>query len=229
MEYNINDFVFRLRRNMEELFPREKDFINLIKHKNRPLHIVDVAFKRNGTIYIDENIRVFEIGNAYAEKYYPYYHILEDAPVIRKKGRGSEKTKGSQDKIGTLSKRDYGIVNFNGKTFTKEYTKNVRGARQSVIDRSTRFVVVNGKRFKYNADSDSYKNIHYHYIENMLNEINPMLASEYGLKYGRVGSSGLKEEYVTDKYNIGVTDYDTMTSFINQILGMWGNLWKHLK
>ena len=33
---------------------------------------------------------IFDIGNEYAEREYPYYHILEDAPVIRKKGKGTE-------------------------------------------------------------------------------------------------------------------------------------------
>ena len=56
------------------------------------------------------NMYIFEIGNDYAEENYPYYHILEDAEVIRKRGRGTSKSKGSQAQIEKLSQRDYGPV-----------------------------------------------------------------------------------------------------------------------
>ena len=192
MDYNINDFVERLRIRMYYRFPVEKNIVNLKKHKNRIKHIRDVAFMDNKVEYISDDIRVFDIGNEYAEKEYPYYHILEDAPVIHKRYEGTIKSKGSQAQIQDLSLRDYNKVNFNGKTFSKEYARNVRGKRKSVIDRSTRYV--DGK--KINLESKTYANVHYHYIENMLNAINPIIADEFGLKYARTSLSGLQTDYI---------------------------------
>lgn len=217
MEYNINDFVDRLRTRMYSLFPFEKDIVNVVKHPNRVKHIRDVAFKDNEIQYVGDNMLVFDIGNDYAEKYYPYYHILEDAPVIRKKGKGTDKSKGSQANITNLSARDYGIVSFNGKTFSKEYSKNVRVARRKVIDNSSH--IVNGVRV--NRNSDTYQNRHYHYIENMLSAINPLLAEEFNMKLARTQSSGLAEEYIMDdNFNLPSIDFDTVSDFVQQIIDM---------
>ena len=106
----------------------------------------------------------FDIGDDYSEQYYPYYHILQDSPVIHKRGKGTAKSKGTMAEIKNLSQRDYGRINFNGKTFSREYTRNVRGARASVISNSTRYV--GGK--KINMDSTTYANTHYHYIDKIL-------------------------------------------------------------
>lgn len=215
MNYNINDFVERLRLRMYYRFPVEKNIVNLKKHKSRPKHIRDVAFMDNKVEYLGDDIRVFDIGNDYAEEYYPYYHILEDAPVIHKKYEGTQKSKGSQATIQNLSTRDYNKVNFNGKTFTKEYAKNVRGKRQSVVDRSTRYV--NGK--KINIHSNTYKNEHYHYIENMLNAINPIIADEFGLKYARTSLSDLQTDYI-----LGETEVSDYTSEYIDLAYALGNM-----
>ena len=220
MDFEINAFVSQLRKNMYVKFPYERDFINKEKHKGREEHIRDVAFDRNPTLSADDGILYFEIGNEYSEERYPYYHILEDAPVIRKKDRGTDKTKGSQAKIEKVSERDYGIVNWNGKTFTKEYSRNIRGQRSRVVDKATRFVKIRGKRYRYNADSNSYKNIHYRYIENMLSEILPLLASEFNMKYVGTSSSGLQEEYFTDNLNVGVVGYDEMSQIISNMIDL---------
>lgn len=209
MDYTIRTFVDRLRTNMYLRFPYESDMTNYLKHvlgnKNpKPKHIRDVAFMDNPIEYIGDDMLVFEIGNEFAEREYPYYHILEDAPVIRKKGQATEKTKGSQDKITNLSARDYGIITFNGKTFSKEYSRNVRGKRASVIQNSTRYI--NGK--KVNRGANSYQNVHYHYIENMLLAINPILADEFGMKYARVGSADLQTDYILGETDISLYDSD---------------------
>lgn len=229
MDYNINDFVARLRERMYSMFPYEPDFINEQKHivgtygpvKNpKPRHIRDVAFKDNVTEIINENMLIFDIGNEYAEREYPYYHILEDAPVIRKKGRATEKTKGSQDKVTDLGSRNYGIVSFKGKVFSKEYDRNVRGARKSVITRSTRYIKdYNGDTIKINRGANSYQNVHYHYIENMMSMLLPQLAVDFNMKMGRTIDSGLAEEFVMDNYNLPTQDYST-TQQVLQILGM---------
>ena len=226
MEYNIIDFVNLLRQRMYVKFPYENDSINEIKHiignKNpKPDHIRDIAFMKNGINIINENLIVFDIGNEYAEKEYPYYHILEDSPVIRKAYKGNEKSKGSQSMIEDLGQRDYGIVSFNGKTFSKEYSKNVRGKRKSVIDNSTRYVRdSNGNVKKINRRADTYQNIHYQYIERMLRDINQIMAMTFNMKYGRPQSNGLIEEYTMQEHNMPTMDFSQTTSFIEQIMGM---------
>ena len=196
MEYTINGFVNKLRDMMYQLFPSESETLKMAKHSTRPLHIKDIAFMYlpiNASI--DGNTITFDIGSTYAEEYYPYYHILQDAPVIRKRNKGDEKTRGSQAKVSNLGKRDYGRVDFNGKTFTREYEKNVRGKRESVVNKSTQYIYMGGQKIKINRSANSYKNIHYHYIDNMLNVIAPEIANYFGLKLKRVSDSGLKEEY----------------------------------
>ena len=222
MEYNINDFVNQLRENMYNLFPYEDEEDKIMKHvignfgriKNpKPLHIRDVAFMDNPIERVSDNLITFDIGNDFAEREYPYYHILEDAPVIRKKDKGTDRSRGSQAKVEDLSARDYGIVSFTGKTFTKEYTRNIRGKRRSIIDKSTRYV--DGK--KINRGANSYENVHYHYIEKMMSKINPFLADEFGLKLKRVEDTGLAEEYVMDMYDLPSIDSDTVSSFVEML------------
>ena len=192
MEFDLDLFTTELRNVMYESadFPYESEELNLKKHKKRPMHIKDVAFKANSTMKVNDNTRTFDIGNTYAEQEYPYYHILQDSPVIRKKGRGTDKTRGSQAKVKNLGQRDYGRVSFNGKTYSKEYAKNVRGARKSVVDNSTQWV--NGQ--KINRNALSYKNIHYKYIDKVLDTSVKQVASMFG-GIVRTSSSGLKDDY----------------------------------
>lgn len=190
MEFELGAFVEELRREMYSRFPYENDYLNQRKHPNTPEHIRDVAFM-NLPVTINMNTRTFDIGSYMSEAKYPYYHILQDAPVIRKKGRGTDKTKGSQRMVENKGLRDYGRVSFNGKTYSKEYAKNVRGARKSVIERATYFS--DGKRMK--ARSLSYRNIHYKYIDNILDMVLPILATRYGGTMGKSRNTSLAEEY----------------------------------
>lgn len=226
MEYNIRDFVEKMRNYFYRQFPYEPDIVNEQKHilnnKNpKPKHIRDVAFMQNPVQYLTEDLVIFEIGNEESEKDYPYYHILEDAPVIRKKDKGTGKSKGSQDMVTNLGRRDYGIVSFNGKTFTKEYARNVRGKRNSVIRNSTRYIKdYNGDTIKINKGANSYQNRHYHYIENMILSSNQLLAVDFNMKQGRSVDSGLGEEYVMDNYDIKDYDYDSVSQWVSQIINM---------
>ena len=106
-EFNLTDFTNSIRAELYERFRYENDAVKEMKHANRPAHIRDVAL---GLPYMSGQQMIFEIGNDYAEEYYPYYHILEDAEVIRKKGRGTKKSRGSQAEITKLSDRDYAKV-----------------------------------------------------------------------------------------------------------------------
>lgn len=218
-DFDINTFTKRIRELMYPYFPYESDDMAKIKHKNRPLHIRDVAFMNNPIIYgMDQN--TFDIGGESAEKKYPYYHILEDSPVIRKRGKGTEKTKGSQAKIEDLGKRDYGIVSQKRSkkgdkyTYTKEYARNVRGSRKRLGSVSHWASDYNGDKFFINREANAYLNVHYHYIENILNNgMLDTLASEFGLKRKRTVDTGLEEEYLMQESDIDNTIKDMLNSF----------------
>ena len=183
MDFTLDSFVAELRQQMYVRFPYENDYLNRKKHPNTPQHIRDVAFM-DLPITVNINLRSFDIGSYMAEAKYPYYHILQDAPVIRKRNRATAKSRGSQAAIENLGQRDYGRVKFNGKTYTKEYAKNVRGERASIIERA-----------RDNPRANSYVNIHYQYIDKMLDQIMPLIALEFGGKLKRKQSSGLLEEF----------------------------------
>ena len=194
-EFSLLSFVDRVRAVMYDLFPYENDTINEKKHKGRTEHIRKVAFMDNPLI-VGENTISFDIGNNYAETRYPYYHILQDSPVIRKRDKGTEKTRGSQASVKNLGQRDYGKVVWNGKTYSKEYAKNIRGKRNSVVERATRFEYnAKGDRIRINPNSLSYKNIHYHYINNILETAIRDVAPEFGYRLVQVKGTSLKDDY----------------------------------
>lgn len=149
-----------------------------------------------GTKTQDLNTITFDYGNDRMETMFPYYHILQDSPYIRKKNEGTDKTKGSQAKIET-KKRDYGIVEWNGKTFTKEYSRNIRGSRRRTSQVSHWATDSRGQRIWINRDSNTYLNEHYQYIDKILDSIVQDLAATYGLKPMRKANTGLAEEYFT--------------------------------
>lgn len=194
MEFTLKGFTDSIRQNLYDNFPYESDEINDKKHPNRPLHIRDIAFGYLPSIESETSI-YFDIGSEYAEEYYPYYHILEDAEVIRKRGRATKSSRGSQANVQPVSKRDYGRISFNGKTYTREYRKNVRGTRSRIGTATKIAVGTDGQVYKINANANYYYNKHYQYIERILNETLPWIAQEYGLQMKRTSITSLEEEY----------------------------------
>ena len=202
-EFEITSFTQSLRDMMYNLFPNLKDRgrnpNGSFKHGGTftpPYNeeIRDVAFKNNPTIKVTENQFTFDIGNEYAEEHYPYYHILEDAPYIHKRYKGTDKSKGSQAKVEKKADRNYSFPMWNGKTFVKEYQKNVRGSRNR-IDKVSHYITNSrGQKEFVNRGATEYLNEHYQYIEKMLNTIVPNIAAEYNLKKARVEKTGLEEE-----------------------------------
>lgn len=190
MEYTISEFTELIREYLYGLFPEENELENQKRHIGRLGHIKDVAFKNNPTIRLDDNSLMFEIGNQYAEERYPYYHILQDAPYIHKRGKGTDKSKGSQAKVQDLGSRNYNKINWNGKTYSKEYAKNVRGSRNR-DDKVSRWV--NGKFV--NREATEYLNVHYQYIDKILDYSLPFVAQFYGMKLMRKSNTGLEEDY----------------------------------
>ena len=208
-EFSLSNFANDIRQNIYDNFPYENDEIKAIKHAKTPLHVRDVAL---GLTYMSNGQMIFEIGNDYAEEYYPYYHILEDAEVIRKRGRGTKLSKGSQAEITKLSDRDYGRISFNGKTFSREYQKNVRGARSRVEKATYNIVGSDGRVYKVNKDANYYKNIHFHFIERILNETLPWIAQANGMRMSRTEISSLETDYENDQSESLITSI--MSSFM---------------
>lgn len=217
MEFQIATFTQTLRDKMYKRFPNLKDRgknpTGSFKHGQYNEEIRDVAFKKNPTIVVNENQQTFDIGNTYAEEHYPYYHILEDSPYIRKRDRGTEKTRGSQAKIENLGERNYSFPTWNGKTFVQEYRRNVRGKRNRLDKVSYWATDYKGDKFFINRESNSYLNVHYQYIEKMLNIITLELASEFNLKKARVEKTGLEEELAMEWGESVETILDIFRSF----------------
>lgn len=198
MEYNIDTFTERLLEFLRDNVPFENPDLSRSKHPKRNGKQLRDLFDYN-QVAITKNVdmRTFDIGSPMAEALMPHYHILQNSEVIRKKFRGTKNTKGSQDKENNLLMRDYERVNWNGKTFSKEYSKNVRGERskaRKIIEPKLRYT-----QGKYTIDernvSMSYVNTHYMYIDRILDATLPYLASEMGLRAMRKMDTGLEEEF----------------------------------
>ena len=95
-----------------------------------------------------------------------------------------KKQKVVKQKVENIGKRDYGRVSLKGKTYSQEYKKNIRGARnEAMYFGSTRYITdMDGNVFKVNRESEYYFNVHYKYIDKILDETLPLVAEELGLK-----------------------------------------------
>lgn len=216
MEYDLGTFTRTLKELLYNEMPFDRD--NEHPHANRNFHMRDLALGQNNVIPVGLNSMYFEIGNDIAEEKAPYYHILEDAQVIRKAGFGTKKSKGSQAFVQDKSKRDYGQATFTITNNSKgrrinpyyEYRRNVRGKR-SLVEKSTHRVYdENGKLTKVNRDSKYYFNIHYNYIERNLEWLTKLLADEFGMQLKRV-KTDFTEEYAEQndkKYMLDQTYFD---------------------
>lgn len=199
-EWFVNSALFpyyEIANTKETQYGRSKQYDDSVKHPNRhPTHLKDATKQclETTTTRLENSIS-FDYGNAVLEANYPHYHILEESQVIRKRNKGTKKTKGSQDSERILAKRDYNKVSWNGKTFTKEYSRNVRGSRNR-MSMVSHWGMLNGQSVYENADSNAYFNTHYQYIENILDQDVVMrLEAYFGLKKSRKVDTGLNEEY----------------------------------
>ena len=179
------------------------------KHKKRPEPRdlkTQIAYSMSNSKVVGENTVSFNIGNEQMEINFPYYHILQQAPTIRKREKGTNKTKGSQMFVKDKGKRDYEQVNWNGKTFTKEYSRNVRGSR---INLSKTSMHIDGQWL--NMEQNQYLNVHYKYLDNILNnDVVDKIALKFGLKKGRTEDTGLVEEFA---YQEGVEVENVLKAF----------------
>lgn len=206
MIYSIDNFTKVLKQLLYERMPLSSEEEHARKHPNRNFHMRDLALGNNVVIPLGTDSQYFEIGNDDSEEKAPYYHILQDAQVIRKAGQGTKKTKGSQAYVKDPRKRDYGQVTYKvstSKTGRKrvqayyEYRRNVRGKR-SLIGKATRkFVNENGEVVTLNRESKYYANIHFDYIGRNLDDIVKILAQEFNLRLGykNLSKTNYDEEY----------------------------------
>ena len=224
-EFSLDSFVKEMIDLMSNAFPyMEDDKLDAKKHpKRNPLHLKNAIFDTLLPVPSENgNVITFDIGNETLEATHPYYHILQDAQVIRKAGRGTTKSKGSQDKIKDLGKRDYGRISWNGKTYTKEYSRNVRGSRSLLGKAQKRAWLIDSEGVAYriytNTDADYYANVHYKYLDRMFDEggIAQTLANDFGLRIKSHKNNGLQEDFLSQltdflqesEYEVGYSPYD---------------------
>jgi hypothetical protein len=161
-------------------------------------HMKDLMFGKGanlGIMPLGDGGYYFEIGNEEAEEKAPQYHILEDAKVIRRPNRGTKISKGSQANILDKAKRDYGGYIVRGGTqkttrgkieTTQEYRQNMSrnffGQAEKARDQMERM------KYHYVNNRNWRPNHHWQYIERILTQVVPQLASEVGatLKIGKV-------------------------------------------
>lgn len=202
MEYNIDAFTNRIIEVLGENVPNEPLELSKSKHPNRNgLRLKDLfsvgSSQYSIAIIQNTDTRIFEIGSPMAEAKLPHYHILQNSEVIRKRDRGTKTTKGSQSEQNNRLQRDYEEVKWNGKTYSKEYSKNVRGSRSKaakILEPKLRYT--GGKYIEDRRGIDnSYVNVHYRYIDRILDATIPFIAEEFGLRAKRKVDTGLQEEY----------------------------------
>ncbi len=195
----LSEFAKNIRELLIDNMPVESDENFLKKHAKRGKKLFQAfAGDSNGQVIpLGTNGYVFELGSENLETNFPHYHILEDAYTIKKRGKGTATSKGSQAKINDKGSRDYGAWTINrgkGKTSVyQEYRKNVRGGRkpkekyktvvQRVVNKETGEVT---KNVVYQNVSTSYINKHYHYIEKAMDFGLPFVAQKYGMRMARV-------------------------------------------
>jgi len=149
-----------------------------------------ISLSMTNSFSMGEDYATFDIGNDKMEQYFPHYHILQQAPVIRKAHKGTKKTKGSQMYETNIKNKDYEKVHWNGKTFTKEYSRNVRGSR---VNLSKTTMHIDGQFL--NTSANQYLNMNYQYLDRICDEVAYKLADKFSMRLGRKKDTGLVEEF----------------------------------
>jgi hypothetical protein len=168
------------------------------KNKRRKPHMRDTvvgAFER-----ISPTMVAFEIGNQQAEKLTPHYHILEDTKLIRNPYRGSKVSRGSQANVRNKAKRDYSVgdvQNDSSGYVTKEYRKTFGIGKRSYWNAQRQLV---NNNFNARNEKRAYRyNIHYAYIERILEDRLPIIAQSLGLKIVNAKGQSVRERVTTEQ------------------------------
>jgi hypothetical protein len=178
----VGQIAVELKTQMEasKLFPFS-DRRNYPPNKQFKPHMKNVALKNNPIIVVSPEIQVFELGNEYAEENAPQYHILEDSKII--KSPGTTQSRGTQRKITNVRKRDYGKITYlktgNAVKVGQEYRTAFK-SRSNIWGVNTTLAL---KRFNARNEKRNYRyNIHFGYIERILEEITPLIAQQFNAR-----------------------------------------------
>ena len=119
MEYDLISFTNRLI----ELFGQSKYMPDMggfyvdknghtqkddVKHSKRPIPRdlrTQITNCMISTKVGSEDMTTFDLGSEIMEQYFPYYHILQQAPSIRKRGKATRTSKGSQTFVKSYAKK----------------------------------------------------------------------------------------------------------------------------
>ena len=151
------------------------------KDKRRKPHMKDTTM--GSFIRLSPTMVQFEFGNETAEKLTPHYHILEDAKVIRNPGQGTKESRGSQAGVRPKSKRDYSVGTFDSTgTFISEYRQKFTKGRRDYETIGLRQWAKEDTRKYFKTQNKFRYNIHFAYIERILQSVLPGVASMLNLR-----------------------------------------------
>lgn len=165
------------------LFPYDS-----VHYRNKP-HMLDSALLANTWYAVDDETHIFEIGNDKAEAEAKHYHILEDAQTIHYGNRRARRVVKNPD--GTKSVRAYGKVRSWGTTKSRGSQANAGASRDygkwsySDDGKLRQEYRSGGKKKAPTETSTAYANVHFHYIERIMEVIIPEIASDIGGTVGR--------------------------------------------
>ena len=161
-----------------EFFPFSDRKLHPTK-KNKP-HMRNIAFDKNPIIVVSPKLQYFELGNEYAEEKAPYYHILEDAKIIRNPYQSTPQSRGSQAGVRPKAKRDYSVGTINAEgVITPEYRGSFSSGKRSYMQTYMKLV---DKNYEKRFERSKFRyNVHYAYIERILENILPNVARLSGL------------------------------------------------
>jgi hypothetical protein len=164
--------------------------------------MLDIALKSNTTIPLGDNQYYFEIGNEDGQGRAPQYFILENAKVIRRPNKGTDKSKGTQANVTDLSKRDYNSTITRQRTQSKsgrysqletiqEYRQNMD---RNFMGRASKAREYAERVKHHNIYNRNYRyNTHWQYIERILAQLVPQIASNIGARL-IIGGGGLDND-----------------------------------
>jgi hypothetical protein len=153
--------------------------------KRKKGHALDKAFELHRVTPLTPELNYFEIGNDVAELETPHYHILEDAKKIRMPKMGTEKSRGSQRKVGA-SKRDYSVLGYaqGTKTVVQEYRQDFKRNYYGKGTLRTTPREFSKRKAVSNKNKRGYRNNKYFgYIENLVLEAGQNIAGRFNAQF----------------------------------------------
>lgn len=210
------------------LFPYDRSIKRKSTRNNKEKpHMKDSALIANAIVPLSNGTIYFEIGNANAEDLTPHYHILEDAKIIRRANKSTKITRGSQDFV-EKGKRNYGgyIMRQTRQTksslfgfletiqeYRQNQSRNFWGDAAKAREYSERV------KYHHKNQRNYYENVHWKYIERILEQLVPEIAIKIGAKLGKTNVEFMRDEedmptiitQLISQSNKGIVSLDPMT------------------